>query len=148
MALDIKVYARKGWATCARTKEFLSKNGFEYIERDIQNDSGALQELRKVFLSMEEDQVLRDTEITMIGLDSGNYPPRSDLTGRSYNSFNDIADYGKGVLEAFKSKVSELDLDKLAQIGPRGEDDRSVSERLDLVAGHTVQHLRQLYFVL
>ena len=52
------------------------------------------------------------------------------------------------MLEAFKLKVSELDLDKLAQIGPRGEDDRSVSERLDLVAGHTVQHLRQLYFVL
>ena len=221
MALDIKVYARKGWATCARTKEFLSKNGFEYIERDIQNDSGALQELRdlgfravpvtvigetvingfnprqlsnalslsvdieartpretlgileKTLASVEKnlrlmpddkldwtapdrDRPMREfgyhmfmfTEITMIGLDSGNYPPRSDLTGRSYNSFNDIADYGKGVLEGFKSKVSELDLDKLAQIGPRGEDDRSVSERLDLVAGHTVQHLRQLYFVL
>ena len=59
MALDIKVYARKGWATCARTKEFLSKNGFEYVERDIQNDSGALQELR--------DLGFRAVPVTVIG---------------------------------------------------------------------------------
>ena len=221
MSLDIKVYARKAWATCARTKEFLSKNGFDYTERDIQNDKGALQELRdlgfrsvpvtvigetvingfnprqlsealslnidieartpketlsileKTLGSVEKnlrlmpdekldwtapdrDRPMREfgyhmfmfTEVTMVGLESGNYPPRSDLTGRSYNSFADIADYGAGVLASFKSKIAELDINYLSQLGPRGEDDRSVSERLDLVAGHTVQHMRQLYFVL
>ncbi len=85
---------------------------------------------------------------TFQGLADGEYPPRGDSAASSYNSFRDIADYGGKVIEEYSSWAARQDVVALGTLGPRGSDDRSAAERLDLVSGHTVQHLRQLYFVL
>ncbi len=81
-------------------------------------------------------------------LGTGVAPLRSDLPGRSYTSFYDIADYGRTVIEQYHAWASKQDLDAL-RMPPFAESNvRSVAERLDLLAGHTIQHMRQLYFVL
>lgn len=82
------------------------------------------------------------------GLSKGEYPPMDDLPGRSFTSFKAIADYGKQAVEEYKRWAASENPRVLARMGPRGADDRSASERLDLTTGHAVQHLRQIYFVL
>ncbi len=87
---------------------------------------------------------------TMRGVDTGVFPMEDqatmDLPGRSYESFAQIADYGVEVAAELSSWAQGVDHDSLRQ--SRGEGMRTGAEQLDLIAGHTTQHLRQLYFVL
>jgi hypothetical protein len=85
---------------------------------------------------------------SMRGLAAGEYEEWSDTTGPSYGSFREIADFGRSVVDEYTAWVAQQDAQALSCLGPRGSDERSAAERLDLVTGHTVQHLRQLYFVL
>ncbi len=87
---------------------------------------------------------------TMRGVDTGVFPMEDqatmDLPGRSYESFGQIADYGVEVAAELRAWAAGVDHDSLRQT--RGEGMRTGAEQLDLIAGHTTQHLRQLYFVL
>ena len=40
-----KVYYRPGWFTCGRTKEFLSSQGIEYEDGDVEHDKQSMDEL-------------------------------------------------------------------------------------------------------
>ncbi|MBI2171675.1 MAG: DinB family protein [Chloroflexi bacterium] len=82
------------------------------------------------------------------GLSSGQYARMDDAPGLSFTSFKAIADYGHQMVEEYKRWAAQENPRVLARMGPRGSDDRSASERLDVTTGHGVQHLRQLYFVL
>jgi len=92
--------------------------------------------------------IFRMVQTTIQGLNTGLYPPRSDVIGRSYESFQAIADYGGTVIEEYRAWAAQQDMEALRKLPPRGADERSAIERLDLTAGHTIQHLRQLYLVL
>lgn len=85
---------------------------------------------------------------TFRGVERGEYEPWDDSPGRSYGSFREIADLGAGVVAEYERWAANVDPAALAGLGPRGTDERSAAERLDLITGHAVQHLRQLYFVL
>ena len=85
------------------------------------------------------------------GINTGVFPPRSDSTdasGRSYNSFQHIADYGGTVIEELRAWEPKQNLDSLRKPPPADSDGRSTADRLDLVTGHSIQHLRQLYWVI
>ncbi|MBI4339435.1 MAG: DinB family protein [Chloroflexi bacterium] len=82
------------------------------------------------------------------GLSRGQYAAMDDAPGRSFTSFQAVADYGKQSVEEYERWAAAENPRVLARMGPRGSDDRSASERLDVTTGHAVQHLRQLYFVL
>ena len=87
---------------------------------------------------------------TMRGVETGVFPMEDqatmDLPGRSYESFAQIADYGAEVAAELRQWAAGVDHDSLRRT--RGEGMRTGAEQLDLIAGHTTQHLRQLYFVL
>ena len=85
---------------------------------------------------------------TMEEFSTGVVSPGSDLMGRSYASFQDIADYGRTIIEQYRTWAPKQDLDALSMPPPAGSNARNGAERLDLIAGHVTQHLRQLYFVL
>ncbi len=78
----------------------------------------------------------------------GAAPSGSDTEGRSYNSFREIAEFGGTIIDEFKVWSANPDLDALRAPVPDGAEGRKGAEQLDLVAGHSVQHMRQLYFVL
>ena len=94
--------------------------------------------------------ILRMVQRTMRGIDTGVFPMEDqatvDLPGRSYDSFAQIADFGEEVITEFRAWAPKQDVAALQK--PPGEGLRSGAEQLDLIAGHTTQHLRQLYFVL
>lgn len=75
-------------------------------------------------------------------------PVGFEVTISSYTSFRDIADYGKTVIEKYYAWASKQDLDTLRTPPPAGSKAKSGEERLDLVAGAIVHHLRQLYSIL
>ena len=200
---------------------FLSKNGVGFVERDIDNHPGALDELcllgfrsvpvtviaDKAIAGFNPDQLVKGLHInvkvvlhdpsetlplirraleavervvwqmpdgkldwtapdrnrpmseftyhiflmvqnTIEELSAGVASPRSDLNGLSYTSFQDIAQYGRAVIDQYRAWAAKQDLDVLRKPPPAGSDAKSGAERLDLLAGHTVQHLRQLYSVL
>ena len=70
--------------------------------------------------------------------------PRAYDAGRSYTNFQDIADFGRTIIEQYRAWV--------LQLGSESPKDEAYTtrkmERLDNLAAHTTQHLRQLYFVL
>jgi len=82
------------------------------------------------------------------GLTSGQYPPMNDAPGRDFTSFQTVADYGHRLVDEYKQWAARENPRVLARMGPRGGDERSVSDRLDVTTGHAVQHLRQIYFLL
>ena len=85
---------------------------------------------------------------TVRAFSTGAAPTGSDAEGRAYGSFSEIADFGGTVIDEYKGWSASPDLDALRARVPEGTEGRSGAERLDLVAGHSVQHMRQLYFVL
>ena len=87
------------------------------------------------------------------GLITNVYPIESDSIGRTYSSFKNIADYGGTVIEEYGTWAQAQNLDDLRKPPPVGSDENqrrliNGAERLDLVTGHTIQHLRQLYWVI
>ena len=94
--------------------------------------------------------IFRNIQRVMQAIDTGVFPmedqAKQDLLGRSYQSFQEIARFGETVLEEYLGWAPKQDMDALkAQPAPGL---RSGTEQLDLIAGHSTQHLRQLYFVL
>ena len=103
-------------------------------------------------------------KVDMQALGTGVAPERSDAAVRSYARFQDVADFGRTVIEEYRAWASKQNLDDLrrpssaapkekAQVSaPDHYRNRNVAkngvERLDLLAGHTIQHLRQLYSIM
>jgi hypothetical protein len=91
-------------------------------------------------------------------------PIRSDAVVRSYASFQDVAAYGKTVIKQYRAWSRQQDFEALNKPLPARSKQKadmptpdhyrnrnipkSGAERLDLLAGHTIQHLRQLYAIL
>jgi len=73
---------------------------------------------------------------------------RSGIKANTFTSFQDIAEYGRSVIEQYRVWAKKQDAATLPGQPPDGADTESRAERLDLLAGHTIQHLRQLYAVL
>jgi len=96
--------------------------------------------------------MFRMVQRTMRGIDTGVFPLEDpatmDLAGRSYRSFQDIARFGQQVLEEYRAWAAQQDPEQLRRPPEPGSSLRSGAEQLDLIAGHTAQDLRQLYFVL
>ncbi len=202
-------------------KEFLSQNGITYIDRDIENQPGALEELRALGFQTLPVTVIAGkaipgfnpkqlTEVLHLGarttgrtpaetipylgralaaveravrqmpddklkysipgrarpmneltyhifnriksdieeFTTGIAPPRSPEAGRAYTSFRDIADYGRTVIEQYRSWASKQNGKTRRRVSPAEPDASRRAERLDNLAAHTTQHLRQLYFLL
>ena len=103
-------------------------------------------------------------KVDMQALGTGVAPERSDAAVRSYASFQDVADFGRTVIEQYRAWASQQNPDGLHRPSPAGSKEeaqtpapdhyrnrnvaKSGAERLDLLAGHTIQHLRQLYSIL
>ena len=96
--------------------------------------------------------IFRNIQRTMGAIDTGVFPLEDqaamDLAGRSFQSFQDIARFGDEVISEYRSWVPKQALDALRAPPAPGSGLRSGAEQLDLIAGHTTQHLRQLYFVM
>ena len=94
--------------------------------------------------------IFRMMQRTMKAIETGVFPSEDqatmDLPGRSFKSFHEIADFGETVIKEYRGWMSKQDIEALKE--SPGEGLRSGAEQLDLIAGHTTQHLRQLYFVL
>ncbi len=94
--------------------------------------------------------IFRNIQSVMRAVETGVFPmedqAKQDLPGRSYESFLEIARFGEGVLEEYRAWVPNQDMDALN--APPAPGLRSGAEQLDLIAGHSTQHLRQLYYVL
>ena len=101
---------------------------------------------------------------TIRGLQTGVYetPGSADEEGLTYNSFQGIAEFCGTVTEEYKAWASKQDIGALKTLQPVAPDtagvpstgapwaagQRTGAERLDLIAGHSIQHLRQVYWVL
>ena len=91
---------------------------------------------------------------TILGISTGVYPPEPKEAARNYTKFQSIADFGEEVIRDYWawSKGQDLDVLRRPSRSPSDELNQffrgSGAERVDLLAGHTVQHLRQLYWVL
>ena len=81
-------------------------------------------------------------------IETGEIPPRDHAQGRLYESFAAIADYGRGIIDDYRAWLRQQDVDALRAHPRGGADELTPVERLDLITGHTVQHLRQLYAIL
>ncbi len=92
--------------------------------------------------------IFNHVQNAMEELSGGGVSARPDVLARSYTSFQDIADYGRSIIEQYRSWTSKQDLDVLHTPPPAGSNARSGAERLDLAAGQTIHHLRQLYSIL
>ena len=94
--------------------------------------------------------IFRNIQRVMHAIDTGVFPmedqAKQDLPGRSYESFQEIARFGDGVMEEYRAWVPNQEVDALK--APPAPGLRSGAEQLDLIAGHSTQHLRQLYYVL
>ncbi|MFC1987123.1 hypothetical protein ACFLVH_01030 [Chloroflexota bacterium] len=73
---------------------------------------------------------------------------RPEVSSDSYNSFQDIADHGRIVIEKFRAWASQQQLDTLRNPVTEGLSQKIDVKRLDAVAGQIVHHLRQLYSIL
>ena len=71
-----------------------------------------------------------------------------DLPGRSFQSFEEIASFGEDVLRDYRDWTTKQDMEVLKSPPSQGSGLRSGAEQLDLISGHTTQHLRQLYYLL
>lgn len=88
-------------------------------------------------------------ENIMEELATGSALSRSDASGGTYASFQEIAGYGRKVTEEFCSWASQQDCREAPQTALGDEPGSTrMAERLDHVAAHSIHHLRQLYLVL
>ena len=95
--------------------------------------------------------IFRVLKTTMDRISTGEAQPRTaglNLPGRSYESFEKIAEYGAEVLAEYSLWAKEQDVEALRAAPSEGSTMRSGAEQLDQAGGHTTQHLRQLYFML
>jgi len=92
--------------------------------------------------------IFAEAESRSAVLETGEYSHEGHEKGRFYESFQGIADYGAGVVERYRAWASRQDVEALCLTPAGGPDNRSPGERLDVLTGHTIQHLRQIYWVL
>jgi hypothetical protein len=96
--------------------------------------------------------VFRNIQRTTQAINTGVFPMEDqasqDLPGRSFQSFEEIASFGEEVLRDYRDWATKQDMDALKSLPSQGSGLRSGAEQLDLIAGHTTQHLRQLYYLL
>ena len=64
MPKQITVFTQPGCPPCAQVKEFLTRNGFAFTERDIRADATAVEELRQIGAMMTPVTVI-DDEVVM-----------------------------------------------------------------------------------
>ena len=84
-----------------------------------------------------------------IGLLPLENPTNSNWPGPSYQSFGQIVEFGKQVVQEYRAwTASHQDLEALKRPPEGGGRLRSGADQLDVIAGHTTQHLRQMYTVL
>lgn len=86
--------------------------------------------------------------LSIIEVRSTDAPEGPEVSSDSYTSFQDIADYGRTVIEKFRAWASQQDLDALRKPATVELSRKNDAERLDVVAGQIVHHLRQLYSIL
>lgn len=84
--------------------------------------------------------IIEDRDIDM--------PGAFEVAMSSDASFQDIADYGKSIIGKFHVWALQQDSDALRKPASAKSNARSGAERLDLVAGQIIHHLRQLYSIL
>jgi hypothetical protein len=77
-----------------------------------------------------------------------NLPAEPAGITNSYTSFQNIADYGLTIISQIRAWASQQGSDTLDKVTSVKSNRNSRMERLDLVAGQLVHHLRQLYFIL
>ncbi len=82
------------------------------------------------------------------GIDTRKYGPVDPTPWANFKTFAEIAQYGERVAADFKTWIVTHDLSELRTRAPEGSDNRIPTQRLDQMAGHTIHHLRQLYWVL
>ena len=84
-----------------------------------------------------------------IGLLPLENPISSNSPHRAFEKFSDVVEFGTCVLYEYRDWVAQnKDIEKLEQTHGKGSGLRSGADQLDVIAGHTTQHLRQLYSVL
>ena len=86
--------------------------------------------------------------LSIIEVRSSDAPEGPEVSSDSYTSFQDIADHGRTVIEKFRAWASQQDLDALPKPVTVELSRKNDAERLDVVAGQIVHHLRQLYSIL
>lgn len=98
--------------------------------------------------------IFRRISIVMEGMDTGTFPVE-DVSAeqlRPYQSFKDIAKFGRQVIERYRAWAARQDLEALRHPPPPGFQLRygadNGADLLDVNAQHTTHHLRQLYFAL
>ena len=96
--------------------------------------------------------IFRNIQRTMQAINTGVFPMEDqatqDLPGRSFQSFEEIAGFGEEVLRDYRDWAPKQDVEVLKSPPAQGSKLRSGAEQLDLISGHTTQHLRQLYYLL
>ena len=84
-----------------------------------------------------------------IGLLPLENPISSTSPRNAFETFNDIVEFGDFVLHEYRDWVEQNNnIEMLGQTLGKGAGLRSGADQLDIIAGHTTQHLRQLYLVL
>ncbi len=92
--------------------------------------------------------IFKEAEDRSLALERGDHVSSGHEAGRAYKSFQDIADFAAGVVERYKTWASRQDAAALRRLPSGGNDHITPVERLDILTGHTIQHMRQLYWVL
>ena len=96
--------------------------------------------------------IFRNIQRTTQAVNTGVFPMEDqatqDLPGRSFQSFEEIARFGDEVLRDYRDWAPKQDAEALKSPPTAGSGLRSGAEQLDLICGHTTQHLRQLYHLL
>ena len=59
MAKNVTVFSSPGCVICARVKDYLARRGVDYVERDVIDDPGAMDELNELGLMT--------TPVTLVG---------------------------------------------------------------------------------
>ena len=95
---------------------------------------------------------------TMLGIKTGVYPPEPKAAARARTNFQSIADFGAEVVRDYWDWARKQNVGTFPALWAYPSDESkdeanqffrgSAAERLDLLVGHTVQHLRQIYWVL
>ncbi len=106
--------------------------------------------------SMQEftHHILGTVRNTIRRLEDDDVPPIEDAyaamaaQSKSYSSFKQIAAFGSEVIDEYTAWEGRQDPRELGRRWFKGQDHRTARERLDWATGHTVHHLRQLYWVL
>jgi hypothetical protein len=83
--------------------------------------------------------------ITMESQPSTSFLEPASSTISVYTRFQQIADYGKTIIDQYRDWMAKQDLNELRKSPPEG---KSKAELLDVAVGAVIQHLRQIYWIL